>query len=155
MARPSRFCEIVSAVSRRALSSLFHRSPNQQALVETFGSGVQEVLAQPGAERALRRCPGIGAAKAQRIARAWQEANGTRAAFAFARDLGLSHAHAHALAERHGNTLEAKMRQDPYAVLEPLGLSLACVGGCMGWGKAVCGLLPREITGNSSTNQRS
>ncbi|KAK2080022.1 hypothetical protein QBZ16_002417 [Prototheca wickerhamii] len=65
------------------------------ALVETFGSGVQE------------------------------EANGTRAAFAFARDLGLSHAHAHALAERHGNTLEAKMRQDPYAVLEPLGLSLA------------------------------
>lgn len=108
-----------------------------QALVDTFGSSLQEILNGPDAERFLRRCPGIGPSKARSIKRGWDEAHGSRAGFVFARGLGLAAVQAQTLADQYGQRLETALRADPYSVLQPLnmplGYALFLVCGCCSW----------------------
>ncbi|RMZ56876.1 hypothetical protein APUTEX25_002965 [Auxenochlorella protothecoides] len=96
-----------------------------KALVETFGVEIESVLSAPDAVARLRRCPGVGAAKAARIKAAWDALGGSRAGFLFAKGAGVPALVAQALAEELGSGVEAALRCDPYAALSGRGLGLA------------------------------
>eukprot|EP00887_Chlorella_sp_A99_P006365 scaffold3.g6365.t1 len=93
-------------------------------MVKELGLGVEAALDGPGAVAALRRCPGIGRATAEKIKAAWDLTQGTREGVAFLRQW-FPPALAHRVAERYGPQTRACVVADPYAALAPFGVPFA------------------------------
>lgn len=87
-------------------------------IVERFGVKALEIAANQSVR--LREIPGIGEALAQSISAVVREHRGEADALAFLHSLGLGPAHARALLERFGVGVAAKIRENPYRLIDEL-----------------------------------
>ena len=83
-------------------------------IVSHFGLDTLEVLDH--ASRRLREVPGIGAARAGRVARAWHEQREQRTTMLFLQSHGISAAHARRIHRQFGSRARAVLQDDPYRV---------------------------------------
>ena len=83
-------------------------------IVSHFGLDTLEVLDH--ASRRLREVPGIGAARAARVARAWHEQREQRTTMLFLQSHGISAAHARRIHRQFGSRARAVLQDDPYRV---------------------------------------
>lgn len=87
-------------------------------IVERFGIKALEIAANQSVR--LREIPGIGEALAQSIATVVRERRGEADALSFLHSLGLGPAQARALLERFGVSVAAKIRENPYRLMDEL-----------------------------------
>ena len=81
-------------------------------IVSHFGLATLEVLDH--ASRRLREVPGIGAKRAERVARAWHEQRELRGSMLFLQSYGISAAHARRIHRQFGTRARAVLQEDPY-----------------------------------------
>ena len=81
-------------------------------IVNHFGLDTLEVLDH--ASRRLREVPGIGATRAERVARAWHEQRQLRSTMLFLQSYGISAAHAQRIYRQFGVRARAVLQEDPY-----------------------------------------
>ena len=81
-------------------------------IVSHFGLDTLEVLDH--ASRRLREVPGIGAKRAERVARAWHEQREVRGIMLFLQSHGISAAHARRIHRQFGTRARAVLQEDPY-----------------------------------------
>ena len=81
-------------------------------IVSHFGLDTLEVLDH--ASRRLREVPGIGATRAERVARAWHEQRELRGTMLFLQSYGISAAHAQRIYRQFGTRARAVLQEDPY-----------------------------------------
>ena len=81
-------------------------------IVDHFGLQTLEVLDHASAR--LREVPGIGAARAELVARAWHEQREQRGIMLFLQSYGISAAHARRIYRQFGARARAVLQDDPY-----------------------------------------
>jgi exodeoxyribonuclease V alpha subunit len=81
-------------------------------IVDHFGLKTLEVLDHASAR--LREVPGIGAARAKQVARAWHEQREQRGTMLFLQSYGISAAHARRIYRQFGARARAVLQDDPY-----------------------------------------
>ena len=81
-------------------------------IVGHFGLETLQVLDQASAR--LREVPGIGAARAGQVARAWHEQRAQRGTMLFLQSYGISAAHARRIWRQFGARARAVLQDDPY-----------------------------------------